>query len=1170
MPGKFTHLPQRVVENDGLRTPLEKAEERLRKLVSKEADALFVSGAGSEQLFALKGADQAYRSLIENISEGALILTPEGWVVYANRCFAEMLRVPLEKVIGSEIHAWFAPVSQQALQTLLQTDTVDIHREEQALTAADGTPVPVYLSVSRLHQDGVPDYIGMIATDLTEQKRAEAILAADKLEHAILEQAADAIVICDEIGRIIRANQQAQTFYGKVLVGQLFAHAFPLRQSDGSKFLPVGTNDTKRLQTIEARLTHNGQEFAFLVSVGRLIGAQNQLLGSVVTLSDITERRLGEETLRASEAEFHTLAEAMPQIVWITRPDGWNIYFNQHWMDYTGLTLEESMGYGWNKPFHPEDQQRAWDTWETATKTQSIYSIESRLRRADGAYRWWLVRGVPLTDANGKILKWFGTCTDIHDMKLAELEIIRANAMLHESERRFSEMLDNVELVSIMLDRKGHITYCNEYLLQLTGWRRDEVIGQNWFDLFVPPELTYLKAVFFSPLLSEQPEATHHENEILTRMAERRTIRWNNSLLCSAAGDVIGIASIGEDITERKTAEARIKYLSRVHAMLSGINTLIVRVHDHDELFSEACRIATHAGGFTMAMICMLDRQTNKIVPTATAGKDKDLLYGIKDLLAANQDVSNTLVGRAIAEKQAIVSNDSANDSREQFGKKYSEAGVRSMSALPLTVSGEVLGALALYASEIEFFHIEELKLLTELADDIAFAIDHIDKQEKLNYLAYYDALTGLANRSLFLERVAQYLRSAANDGHKLALCLIDLERFKNINDSLGRQAGDALLRQVAAWLTQNTGDVNLLAHIDADHFAMVLPEIRQEGDLIRLIEKMAHDFYAHSFRLNNDDFRIAAKAGITLFPDDGNDADTLFKHAEAALKKAKASGDRYLFYTQKMTEAVAGKLTLENQLRQAIDNEEFVLHYQPKVNIVSGKITSAEALIRWNDPRTGLVPSNQFIPILEETGLIHEVGRWALRKAIEDNLRWRDAGLPSVRIAVNMSPLQLRHQSFIAEIEQVIHNTDPQAAAGLELEITESVIMENFNRNIASLEAIRAMGITIAIDDFGTGFSSLSYLSKLPVNTLKIDRSFISGMTAGPEGLALVSTIVSLAHAFKLKVVAEGVETKEQSHLLRLLGCDEIQGFLYSKPVPAEAFAELLRTGSVFTDEVH
>jgi EAL domain-containing protein (putative c-di-GMP-specific phosphodiesterase class I) len=253
------------------------------------------------------------------------------------------------------------------------------------------------------------------------------------------------------------------------------------------------------------------------------------------------------------------------------------------------------------------------------------------------------------------------------------------------------------------------------------------------------------------------------------------------------------------------------------------------------------------------------------------------------------------------------------------------------------------------------------------------------------------------------------------------------------------------------------------------------------------------------------------------------------------------------------MSAAVADKLALETQLREAIDNEEFVLHYQPKVNLVSGKVTGAEALIRWNDPRTGLVPPGMFIPMLEETGLIYEVGRWALRKAIEDNLRWRVAGLAVVRIAVNVSPLQLRNTNFLNEIRQVI-SIDAQAAEGLELEITESLIMEDVQYSIDTLKSIRALGISFAIDDFGTGFSSLSYLAKLPVDTLKIDRAFVIEMDT-PEGLALVSTIIILAHALKLKVVAEGVETEKQSRQLLSLNCDEMQGYLFSKPVPAEIF---------------
>jgi diguanylate cyclase (GGDEF)-like protein len=599
---------------------------------------------------------------------------------------------------------------------------------------------------------------------------------------------------------------------------------------------------------------------------------------------------------------------------------------------------------------------------------------------------------------------------------------------------------------------------------------------------------------------------------------------------------------------------------------LSGINAAIVRIRDRRELFREACRIIVEHGRFSLGWIAVLDHATGKLVVAGQAGLPDDsgigsaMFNGTAGLVPAGTAAA-ALRDKRAATDNAIEDTPGTNDGEQpdtfRVRRAAIELGAKSVIVLPLIVDRATFGLLTLYAPEREFFDAEEIKLLTELAGDISFSLEFIAKGEKADYLAYYDALTGLANSSLFLERLAQYMRSAAVGRHKLAVMLVDVERFKNINDSLGQQAGDELLRQVADWLTRKTGDANLLARVNADHFALVLPEVRPEGNLPHLIEKMTESLLEHPFHLNDAVLRIAAKVGIAVFPDDGGSADTLFKNAESALKKAKASGDRYLFFAQKMTELVAVRLTLENQLRQALDNEEFVLHYQPKVALGSGKVMGAEALIRWNDPRTGLVPPGGFIPVLEETGLINEVGRWALRKAVDDYLRWRNSGLAAVRISVNVSPLQLRNRGFVAEVEQVV-GIDERAAAGLELEITESLIMEDIKHSIASLQAIRAMGVCMSIDDFGVGFSSLSYLARLPVDTLKIDRSFVVDMTASPEGLALVSTIINLAHSLKLKVVAEGVETEEQSRLLRLLDCDEMQGYLFSKPLPGKIFESL------------
>ncbi len=609
------------------------------------------------------------------------------------------------------------------------------------------------------------------------------------------------------------------------------------------------------------------------------------------------------------------------------------------------------------------------------------------------------------------------------------------------------------------------------------------------------------------------------------------------------------------DVTEGKTSENRINYLNRVYAMLSGVNTLIVRVRDRDELFREACRIAVEHGKFGLACIGMIGADGTGLTPMASACAGDDHAQGILDTLA-NPAGGCALIKHAIREKRPVVCNDIEADPRmERWRDEALKHDYRSVIVIPLLSADEAFGVLMLYASEQEFFDKEEVKLLTELSRDITLSIDHIEKGERLDYLAYYDELTGLANRRLFLERVSQHMRSAVGDRHGVALFLVDLERFRYINDSLGRAAGDALLKQVAEWLIHNTlGDASKLARIGVDQFALVQPDAGEKARIEWWVEKKMAAFLETPFHLNDAVFRVAAKAGVALFPGDGADVDTLFKNAEAALKTAKLSGNRYLFYTREMTDSVAAKLSMENQLRRAMEHEEYVIHYQPKMNIAKGQVTGAEALIRWNDPRTGLVAPDRFIPLLEETGLILEVGRWVLRKALKDCMRWHTEGFRTIRVAVNVSALQLRSRHFIDEIEKAM-SVDANAAVGLEIEITESVIMEDIKRSITTLAAIRALGVTIAIDDFGTGFSSLSYLSRLPVDTLKIDRSFVNDMTADADGLALVSNIINLARSLSLNVVAEGVETDEQLRLLRLLKCDEFQGFLFGRPIPADTF---------------
>jgi diguanylate cyclase (GGDEF)-like protein/PAS domain S-box-containing protein len=729
---------------------------------------------------------------------------------------------------------------------------------------------------------------------------------------------------------------------------------------------------------------------------------------------------------------------------------------------------------------------------------------------------------------------------------------ITARKQAEEDLNRFVAAMDTSPDAIFLVDRATLSTvHVNEAACRLHRMSREEVLALRPWDAYGAARED-IEAAYDALIAGGGSEA--QEIQWIGRGAEPLWIEIRRHAL--SIGGRWTVVVLIRDVTARRESQRKIVYLNRVYALLSGINALIVRVRDRGELFREACRIAVEEGSLAMAWIGVLDARREHVLPMASAGIDEEFWGAITRRLAGNSlsAPGDSLPTQVASSKQAFVSNDTQTDPRNPLAELHVKCGIRSIAILPLLTDNEAVGVLTLYAREAGFFDEQQLQLLTELAANVAFALQHLEKQERLDYLAYYDDLTGLANRPLFLERVALYVGSAATAQHRLAVCCIDLERFKNINDSLGRAAGDELLRQVAQWLTEDAGDINILARIDADRFALVLPVLADEEEVARSLEKILKAFANHSFRLNEASYRIALKVGIAMYPDDGGDADTLFRHAEAALKKAKVGGDRYLFYAQKMTETVVGRLNLENRLRRALELNEFVLHYQPKLNVATGALVGAEALIRWNDPQTGLVPPARFIPILEETGLIHEVGRWALNQAMQDYLSWRNAGLAVVRIAVNLSPLQLRSRDFIAEIQALL-SQDPNAAAGLELELTESLIMEDIKLSTTKLESLRAMGVRIAIDDFGTGFSSLSYLSTLPVDTVKIDRSFIVGMLNGPEGHTLVSIIINLAHALKLKVVAEGVETEQQRNALRALDCDEIQGFFISKPLPAALF---------------
>ena len=427
----------------------------------------------------------------------------------------------------------------------------------------------------------------------------------------------------------------------------------------------------------------------------------------------------------------------------------------------------------------------------------------------------------------------------------------------------------------------------------------------------------------------------------------------------------------------------------------------------------------------------------------------------------------------------------------------------------------------------------------------------------EIEHLAYHDRLTDLPNRFLFADRCAQAIATAQHDKHLLGVLLVSLDRLKKVTDTLGHSAGDIVLSEAAARLRRCIGDSDTVARFDGDEFALLLTHLNQAGDATEASMAIIEAFKP-PFRLGEQDVYMTASIGISLFPSNGEDSANILKNAGAALYRARKSGDNnYQFYAADMNVLAVKRLALETSLRRAVENDEFIAYYQPILNLATDQIVGVEALVRWRHPEFGILPPAKFIGLAEETGLILDIGELVLRTACAQVRAWQERGFGRLRASVNVSARHFKQKGFLDRVVQILAKTrlDPSC---LELELTETSIMENTEFAAKLLAEIRQLGVKVALDDFGTGYSSLSYLKRLPIDTVKLDQSFIKGATTDPDDAALVMAIVTLAHNLKLRVIAEGVETKAQREFLRLLRCDEGQGYLFGKPAPADAFESI------------
>lgn len=627
-------------------------------------------------------------------------------------------------------------------------------------------------------------------------------------------------------------------------------------------------------------------------------------------------------------------------------------------------------------------------------------------------------------------------------------------------------------------------------------------------------------------------------------------------------------ASLEARIRQSELQSQRIDRLNRIYQVLSAVNGAIIRLHDRGQLLQEACRIAVELGCFPFAWIGLIDSDGTTVRIVGHAGGADDFVQNVRVTLNPDEPEGRGIMGEALRTGRRAIANDAQGDPRLAARRdEFRRLNVQSAAAFPLRVQDRVVGAFALHAEEPGFFDAEEITLLDEVAADTSLGLEQIEKDRQLNYLAYWDALTNLPNRQLFEDRLGQSLRRAERSGMGVVVLAVDITDFGRINDTEGRSVGDRLLQSVAMRLTtvvresESLGDLGSAAARLASHeFALVMDDVSDLAGVDKVVERIRAAL-ATPIPLEEGEIPITVRIGAAAYPQDGAEPEELLHKAQfAAHSQSDDQRIPFVYYSPEIDTASRARYALEMDLHHATENEAFHLEYQPRLHARTGRIIGAEALLRWDRPGYGRVPPDQFIPVLEKTGLIDQVGEWVARTAFAQRLAWRDVVPEDFVMAVNASSHELRTPDYVSRIGRLIKAVGVRPA-WTEIEITESGLMETGNATLELLSGLKALGVRLSIDDFGTGYSSLSYLRQFPVDTLKVDQSFVRDISHSGEALCIVQSILALARALRLTVVAEGVETGEQLRLLVEEGCDEIQGYYFSRPVAPEAFADMVRS---------
>src|SRR5271169_230329 len=751
---------------------------------------------------------------------------------------------------------------------------------------------------------------------------------------------------------------------------------------------------------------------------------------------------------------------------------------------------------------HPDDREMMQAEINGAIQEKRDYVCEFRVVCSDGSVRWLTSSGRALYDDSGRTTRMSGITMDIDNRKCAEERLHLQAAALEAAANAI-----------VITDARGTIMWVNPAFTTMTGYSKEEALGQN-------PRL--LKSgdqpeSYYAKLWSTISSGKIWKGEIVNRRKDGTT--YTEEMTITPVAQDVGQANrtyfiaIKQNVTERKRKEQALREAEeKYRAIFEDAVVGIFQISPDGRPLSVNCAFAKMHGYDS---------------PEQLVGEISNVARQIFVDPSRMRELQHTL------HENGVVHGAEVEVYRRDRTKKWLLTNLRAVH--------DGGGKVILHEGTVE---------------DIS---DRKAAEERVQYLAYYDALTGLPNRTLLQDRLAKALASARRQKDKAALLFLDLDRFKIINDSLGHSVGDLLLQDVAERLKKWAREQDTVARLGGDEFLIALTRIKEAADAAIAAERLVKAMTAE-FVVQGNSFSISCSLGISIFPEHGADGETLIKNADAAMYCAKDKGrNNFQFFTKEMNAQVVERLILENSLRQALDKKELFLVYQPQMDIATGKIVGLEALLRWQHPELGLVPPDKFIRIAENSGLIMPIGEWVLRTACSQVWKWQDEGLLAVPVAVNVSAVQFRQEGFCELISRVLRETG-LSSRYLELELTESLLLSNADVMFSVLQELQALGVKLAIDDFGTGYSSLSYLKQFPVNKLKIDRSFIRDVAVNPDDAAITAAITGMAKGLSLKVIAEGVENEAQMSFLRAHQCDEIQGYYFSKPLTIDKVAHKLR----------